>query len=580
MKNWLLGAVLALAGCAGLQPPSADERVTQLMDQAWQQRLARSPQMAAQFGDRAALAMLDDHSPAALAQAYQADLALLARARQVDAATLSEQGQVNLAILTGILENRTDGYRFHEHLMPLTAEGGFHNEVAAIATGLTLSDTWEAEAYLARLAALPTLFQQQIHWMREGMRLGYTQPKVVLSGFESSIEAYLPDNADDSLYYRPFTTLPETLADTPALRAAGLKAVREQVLPAYRDYLAFFVNEYRPAARTSIAAAALPEGGEYYANRVNHFITLAMTPDQVHRLGLEEVARIRTEMESIIRALEFDGSFADFLAYLRTDSRFYADTPEQLLRQAAWLAKQADAMLPRFFGKLPRTPYGVMAVPAEIAPKYTTGRYSGPGGEHQPGYYWVNTYALDKRPLYALPALTLHEAVPGHHLQIALTRELGEVHPLRRYHYISAFGEGWGLYAEKLGVEGDYYEDAYADFGRLSYEMWRACRLVVDTGIHAKGWSRQQAIDFMADNTALSLHNVTTEVDRYISWPGQALSYKMGELTLWRLRHEAEQALGERFDLRGFHDTVLANGSVPLAQLERQVRRWTARQRG
>ncbi|WP_028107950.1 DUF885 domain-containing protein [Ferrimonas futtsuensis] len=580
MKNWLIGALLVLTGCATTQPPSADDTVIDLMEQAWQQRLARSPQMAAHFGDIDAQARLDDHSPQALQGAFDANLALLDQARNIDAGALSDEGRINLSILVGILENRTDSYRFHEYLMPLTAEGGFHNEVAGIAAGLTLATTQQAQAYLSRLAALPELFQQQIHWMREGVRLGYTQPQVVLEGFESSIQAYLPDDAKESLYYQPFTTLPQDRADTQALTRAGLKAVREQVLPAYRDYLSFFVEEYRPAARTSIAAGELPDGEAYYANRVNHFITLPMTPDEVHQLGLEEVARIRAEMETIIEALAFEGDFAEFLAFLRTDARFYANTPEQLLREAAWLAKRADAMLPQFFGKLPRTPYGVMAVPVEIAPKYTTGRYSGPSGDHQPGYYWVNTYALDKRPLYALPALTLHEAVPGHHLQISLTRELGEVHPLRRYHYISAFGEGWGLYSEKLGVEAGYYEDAYADFGRLSYEMWRASRLVVDTGIHAKGWSRQQAIDFMAGNTALSLHNVTTEVDRYISWPGQALSYKMGELTLWRLRHEAEQTLGDRFDIRGFHDAVLANGSVPLAELERLVRQWIASQQG
>ncbi|WP_028111277.1 DUF885 domain-containing protein [Ferrimonas kyonanensis] len=581
MKIWLFSAALMLSGCA-TSPMDANQRIAPLMDDIWQQQLSRDPQQAARFGDASAAAHLEDRSAAALEADYQANLTLLQRANALDPEQLSNDNRINLAIALEILHNRTDSYRFNEHTMPLNAEGGFHNYIASIAQGTTLTTISEAEHYLSRLQELPRLFEQQMQWMRRGLAQGYTQPKVVLQGFEESIEAYLPDAATDSLYYAPFAQLSE--ADfTPAQRASlqqqGLDAVTNQVLPAYRAYLAFFINEYRPGARTSIGASDLPDGRAYYANRVRHFVTLDMTPEQVHQLGLSEVRRIRAEMDAIIARLEFDGSFADFLHFLRTDRRFYADTPEQLLREAAWLAKRADAMLPQFFNTLPRTPYGVQAVPAEIAPKYTTGRYSGPSGEHQPGYYWVNTYALDKRPLYALPALTLHEAVPGHHLQIALNQELGEVHPLRRYHYISAFGEGWGLYSEKLGVEGGFYEDDYADFGRLSYEMWRACRLVVDTGIHAKGWSRQQAIDYMAANTALSLHNVTTEIDRYISWPGQALSYKMGELTILRLRHQAERSLGNRFDLRAFHNAVLANGSVPLAQLEIQISRWIDEQK-
>lgn len=578
IRTWIASALIAVcAGCASTPEPQSP--LQQLMDDTWQQQLNASPQMAARFGDDTARSQLADYSPQTLAQHQQVNLALLERAKAIDVDSLSADDQVNLAIVTGILENRTDSYRFKTHYMPLNAEGGFHNYISSISQ-VTLSNQRDVDAYLSRLSQLPRLFNQQIHWMRQGLAEGYTQPQVVLEGFEQSISAYLPEDATQSSYYKPFTKLGSEFSDQQIaqIQAQGLSAVQQQVLPAYLKFFDFFVNEYRPNATTQVGAQYLPEGMAFYNNRVSHFVTLPMTADEVHQLGQQEVKRIRAEMEQIITDLEFEGSFADFLHFLRTDPQFYANTPEELLKEAAWLAKQADAMLPKFFDTLPRTPYGVMAVPAEIAPKYTTGRYSGPSGEHQPGYYWVNTYALDKRPLYALPALTLHEAVPGHHLQIALTQELGEVHPLRRYHYISAFGEGWGLYSEKLGVEGGYYKDAYANFGRLSYEMWRACRLVVDTGLHAKGWSRQQAIDFMASNTALSLHNVTTEIDRYISWPGQALSYKMGELTILRLRSEAEQQLGDKFDIRGFHNTILKNGSVPLAQLERQVRQWIASQ--
>jgi uncharacterized protein (DUF885 family) len=311
---------------------------------------------------------------------------------------------------------------------------------------------------------------------------------------------------------------------------------------------------------------------------VNYYTTVDLTAEQVHQLGLDEVARIRAEMDTIIKQVNFNGSFAEFLHFLRTAPQFYPKSANELLKEAAFIAKKADAMLPKYFGKLPRTPYGIAPVPAEIAPKYTTGRYSGSNRDDEPGYYWVNTYALDKRPLYELEALTLHEAVPGHHLQISLNKELADLPNFRRYSYISAFGEGWGLYSEYLGLEAGFYQDPYSNFGRLTYEMWRAARLVVDTGMHAKGWSRQQAIDFMASNTALSMHNVTTEIDRYISWPGQALSYKIGELTIKRLRAKAEAALGTDFDIRAFHDAVLENGSIPMSVLEQMIDQFIAQQ--
>ena len=331
-------------------------------------------------------------------------------------------------------------------------------------------------------------------------------------------------------------------------------------------------SEYIPGARTTIAASALPDGAAYYQQLVKRFTTLPLTPDQVHATGLAEVARIRAEMEDVMRSTGFTGDFAAFLTMLRTDPRFYPKTGEQLLKEGSWIAKRMDAKLPSLFGRLPRQPYGVAPVPDYLAPKYTAGRYNGnPPDGSEPGYYWLNTYALETRPLYNLEALTLHEAVPGHHLQIALANEAGDVPKFRRYSYISAFGEGWGLYSEWLGLEAGFYTDPYSNFGRLTYAMWRAARLVVDTGMHVKGWTRQQAIDYLSSNTALSLHECTTETDRYISWPGQALSYKIGELKIRELRARAEQALGPKFDRRRFHDAVLANGSVPLPVLEQQI---------
>ena len=343
-------------------------------------------------------------------------------------------------------------------------------------------------------------------------------------------------------------------------------------MPAYREFLAFMVGEYMPKARATVGVSELSGGKEFYASRVRHFTTLDKTPEEIHTLGLEEVRRIRGEMETVIRQSGITGSFDEFLKFLRTDPRFYAKTPEELLRHAAWIAKEIDGKLPSLFGRLPRQPYGVEPVPAEIAPKYTGGRYVPASLDgKRAGTYWVNTYALESRPLYVLESLTLHEAVPGHHLQMALAKEMADLPSFRRYLYIDAFGEGWGLYSERLGLEMGLYADPYSNFGRLTYEMWRACRLVVDTGLHAKGWTRQQAIDYLASNTALSLHECTTETDRYIAWPAQALAYKMGELKIRELRKKAEKSLGPRFDVRAFHDRLLSGGTVTLPILEARI---------
>jgi uncharacterized protein (DUF885 family) len=363
------------------------------------------------------------------------------------------------------------------------------------------------------------------------------------------------------------------------LIAEARVAVMEGVVPAYERLLEFFENEYFIKARTTLGASSLPQGERFYQEQIYQYATVDMTAEEIHQLGLSEVARIRAEMETIIRELKYEGDLAAFIQFLRTDAQFYAKTPHELLAEASYIAKKIDGRLPMMFGRLPRQPYGVAPVPDSIAPFYTGGRYVGsPLDSHQGGYYWVNTFALESRPLYTLPSLTLHEAVPGHHLQGALAMEQGEQPDFRRNDYISAYGEGWALYAEKLGIEMNIYETPYQDFGRLTYEMWRACRLVIDTGIHAKGWTREQAQDYLAGNTALSIHEVTTEIDRYISWPGQALSYKLGEYTIWQLRREAETRLGEKFDLRGFHDFILSLGSVPLDILKDEVHRWIGEQ--
>lgn len=542
-----------------------------IIDQSWQLQLSASPEMAYSMGDASAAGKLADLSPAALAKLNQGQIAVLAQLKALDRGSLSKEDKINAQILEDQIQNDVDLYRFKDYYLPITAESGFHAYITSIAQGRfnTLEDY---RNYIAKLNALPTYFAQQTHWLKQGLAEGITPPKVTLNGFEDSISAYIVP-VEKSSYFKPFTQYPNyfTEAQKTQLTQEGRTLVEQKVLPLYQNFYDFMTKEYIPNARENIAASSLPNGAEFYENRVRYYTTLNMTSTQVHELGVKEVQRIRQEMEQIIASVGFKGSFADFLHFLRTDPKFYTTSADQLLKEAAFIAKKADAMLPKYFGKLPRQPYGIAPVPAEIAPKYTTGRYSGSNSDDEPGYYWANTYALDKRPLYELEALTLHEAVPGHHLQISLNSELTSLPDFRRYGYISAFGEGWGLYCEYLGLEAGFYQDPYSNFGRLTYEMWRAARLVVDTGMHAQGWSRQQAIDFMASNTALSLHNVTTEIDRYISWPGQALSYKIGELTIKRLRTKAEQELGDKFDIRAFHDAVLENGSVPMSILEQQI---------
>lgn len=516
---------------------------------------------------------LPDISPQSLAKAQQQRLKLMAQLEQMQSRALTDQQKINYTILHYRLQRDIDEYRFGAHYMPLNSESGFHSDLLMYIGNPQFRNAADVEAYLKKIAGIPAYMRQQMDWMRQGISKGYTQPKAVLQGYESSIEAFVTKTAEQSPFYRPFSQKPAAISDSQwqQLQQQARQLITEQVTPVYQQYLDFFVKEYRPAARDNIAATALPDGAAYYQNQLEYYTTLKLTPAEVHQTGLQEVARIRKEMEQVIAQTGFKGSFAEFVQFLRTDKQFYVDTPQQLLKEAAYLSKKIDAQLPKLFSTLPRTPYGVSPVPAEIAPKYTTGRYSQANGPHEAGYYWVNTYALNRRPLYELEALTLHEAVPGHHLQIALASEQTDLPDYRRSFYTSAYGEGWGLYSEYLGLEVGFYQDPYSNFGRLTYEMWRACRLVVDTGMHTMGWSRQQAIDFLASNTALSMHNVTTEVDRYISWPAQALSYKLGELTIKRLRQQAEHALGERFDIRAFHDAVLRNGAVPLSVLEQQI---------
>ena len=518
-------------------------------------------------------------TPADQQRRMDADREFLRRLHAIDRAALGAQELVSYELFDFMVSQRLALARHREWRAPLNSDSGFHADVLLMHEIADLRSTADYERYIARLGDLPRYFDENIANMRVGLREGFTLPAEILPGVSSIVAAEQFARPEDSPFFDPFEDFPATVpeSDRARLTAAGRAAIEAAVLPAYAKFQQFFEREYRPGARRTLAASDLPDGRAYYSDLVRYFTTLPdATPDRIHQTGLTEVARIRAAMEAIIKEVAFKGDFGAFLAFLRTDPQFYAQTPEQLLRAAAWIAKEIDGRTPAFFGKLPRTPFTVKPVPEPLAPNYTAGRYN-PGAMGAAGEYWVNTYALDKRPLYVLPALTLHEAVPGHHLQGALARELVDVPRFRLNFYPHAFGEGWGLYAEKLGEDFGVYHTPYQRFGRLTYEMWRACRLVVDTGMHWKGWSRQQALDYLAANTALSTHEIRTEVDRYIAWPGQALAYKVGELRILELRRRAETSLGTRFDIRAFHDAVLENGGVTLPVLERRIEEFILR---
>ncbi len=564
---------LSLAACSsdGADPT---RELHQIFEDEWAFRLQEDPLFATSVG----VHDFNDRLPEVNEEAEQRRTdfleQLLARLDAIDPSRLAFKDQINLDIFRIQLDSRIASSRYRSHLIPILADRGFHTRFARLAENVPLATVRDYENYIARMQAFPGYVGEHIELMREGLRTGFTQPQVILEGYEVSIQSQIVENPQESVFYAPFQHFPTAVPKDQyeRLRDSGKQAIRESIVPAYAEFLAFMVNEYRPGARTTLGASEFPDGCEYYAYLIHHFTTLDLTADQVHEIGLKEVARIRKEMDEVIREVGFEGDFAAFLQFLRTDPRFYPKTPEQLLKEASYIAKKMDGKLPALFKTLPRLPYGVEPVPAAIAPKYTAGRYVGaPMGSTRPGYYWVNTHSLGSRTLYTLEALTLHEAVPGHHLQNALRQELTELPEFRRFSGFNAFGEGWGLYSERLGLEAGFYTDPYSNFGRLTYEMWRACRLVVDTGLHARGWTRQEAMDYLASNTALSLHEIRTETDRYISWPGQALAYKMGELKIRQLREKAEKALGERFDVREFHDAVLLNGSIPLSVLEDQI---------
>ena len=520
------------------------------------------------------------HFPDVSAQAQAQRLAywdgVLKQLATIDPQQLSPAQRINYLVYKPQIEHYAAGQRFHDYEMPFNADSQFWSGLGFL-TRIPLHNAQDVRNYIGLLRDVPRYFDQQTDNMRAGLARGFSVPRATLDGRDQSIAmvAGLKD-PEQSAFYDPLKKLPSIIpaAEQAQLRIDAKAAIRDAVIPAFGKLLGFFRGEYLPKARTTLAAEAMPDGKAWYREQIRKYTTLDLSPDEIHAIGLKEVASTRAEMDAIMQQVGFKApqgqdTYKAFLHFLRTDPQFYAKTPQELLNRAAWISKRVDGEVGKIIGTLPRGRFTIVPVPADIAPFWTAGR----GGADT---YWLNTYDLPSRPLYNLPALTLHESSPGHSLQGSLVKEMGEV-PEFRKEYISAYGEGWGLYSEYLGKEMGIYETPYEDFGRLTYAMWRACRLVIDTGVHHIGWTRDQALAYLRDNTALSEHEVTTEVDRYISWPGQALSYKLGELTIRRLRGEAETALGPKFDIREFHDMVLAQGAVPMPVLELQARDWIAK---
>jgi len=509
---------------------------------------------------------------------YQAEsdfaLKLKEKLALVSTDNFSETDEISRELLLFVLQDKIDTNTFKMYLNPITNESAFHLNLSQMANR-SFKNKEEILEYLKQLEDLPKRVDYNLNLLRAGVEEGISQPKAVFYKYENTYDKHIVNDVTESEFYKPFHQLPSSFSST--LKDSIVKvakiSIQKNAIDEYKKIKTFFEKEYFPNTRKGLGVSTIPNGKEFYQNRINYYTTSTKyRAEDIHQIGLKEVERIKSEMLQIIADLGFEGSFSDFLEFLRTDTQFYAKTPKELLMFARDIAKRIDAELPKYFITLPRKPYGVVPVPAAIAPNYTGGRYSGSRSETTAGFYWVNTYNLPSRTLYTIPALTAHEAVPGHHLQMSLNNELPKTIPkFRRNLYLSAFGEGWGLYSEYLVDEMNIYTTPYEKFGQLTYEMWRACRLVVDTGVHALGWTREQMLDYMASNTALSMHEVTTETDRYISWPGQALSYKMGEIKIRELRELAEKELGAKFDIRQFHEIILEEGTVTLSILGKRV---------
>jgi uncharacterized protein (DUF885 family) len=566
--SWALAAAcmtLTISACT--KPPNADARLQAIYSEEWKWRQE-------QFADdEDARKRIQDHLPKVDAEAQAQRLKMwqdvLQKLEAIPRADLSPAEQLNYDVYVPQIKALIADQQFHEYEMPVNSDTTFWTNLASTARR-NYRSAQDYRNWISQMKDVPRYFHEQTEEMRAGLKRGFTPPHVTLEGRDASLTAVTDATPEASLFYTPFKEMPGiSEADQKTLREEAISTIQGTVQPAYRELLTFFRNEYLPGTRTTLAAYDLPDGKAYYRSRILNFTTLDEDPAAIHAFGEAEVARLHAQMLSAMKETGFTGDFPAFLAFLRKDPQFYAKTPEELLMRAAWIAKRFDGKASQYFGLLPRARFAIKPVPDDLAPFYTSGR----GG---PGVYLVNTYNLPGRPLYNLTALTLHESAPGHAFQMPIAMEHKQQPEFRQHTYLSSYGEGWALYCEILGLEMGMYDTAYDRFGMLNYQIWRAARLVVDTGIHSQGWSRDRAIAYFRDYTALPLHEIDTEIDRYIAWPAQALSYYLGEDAILKSRAKAEKALGEKFNLRAFHDAVLELGSVPIPVLQARIDRFIA----
>ena len=574
----IAAAAVLLAGQPGRVEADATSDLHQLFAESWERTLRENPTFASSLGDLRYNRRWPDRSLGAIAVSHAEDRRELARLMRIDRSALADTDQINYELFMRQKQDQVKAYRFRQFLLPLNQRGGIQT-ADQLADRLRFDDAKAYEDWIARLQSFDVYMDQTIKLMRRGIKEGRVHPTIIMQRVPAQIAAQFVDDPSASSFFAPFNDMPESISvrRRGKLKARARMAIARAVLPSFRRLARFIDKSYLPMTRDQVGAYAQPDGEAFYQFRVEHYTTTSLSADEIHKIGLREVARIRAKMMEIIENLNFSGSFDDFLEFLRTDPQFYYDDPDQLLAGYIAITKRIDPQLPKLFDRLPKARYVVKPIPAAIAPDTTTAYYSQPAADgSRPGTYFVNLYRPEVRPKYEMEVLSVHETVPGHHFQIALAQELGELPAFRRYGGFTAFVEGWGLYSESLGGDLGLYADPYSEFGRLTYEMWRAVRLVVDTGMHAKLWSRQKAIDFFKANAAKTEFDIVNEIDRYIVMPGQALAYKIGELKIKQLRRQSQDALGEGFDIKRFHDAVLNKGAVPLDILESQINAWIA----
>ena len=556
---------------------SETKKFHSILDEEWKSNAEKYPEWATRLGDNRFNDKLNDASYKAIINRQEKATKLLEKIKEINRSSLSLDDQLNYDLFLNSILFGIEGNVYLSYLMPISQMGGIQIGFAGISDYMPFKSVTDYENYISRMRAFPTKVDQTIDLMKRGIESGWVPPRIVLDAVPEQIKTQFHRQVEDSPLFRPFIDFHESIPLVEQGRLSEeLKAVlKNDVFLAYENLYMFFTEHYLPNCRETIACADFPNGNDYYQYLIKSYTTTELKAREIHNIGLKEVQRIKDEMKEVIKRADFEGSFDEFLTFLKSDSRFYFETEDKLLDAYRVICKKADAQLPRFFGRLPRLTYGVKAIPEYQAPASPTAYYySGSQKAGRPGYFMANTYKLETRPKYEMEALSIHEAVPGHHLQISLAQELEDIPMFRRHGGYTAFIEGWGLYSEKLAEEMGFYEDPYSKFGQLTYEMWRACRLVVDTGMHAFGWTREQAIEYMSKNTAKTRNDIQIEIDRYISWPGQALASKIGELKILELRNRAEKELGARFNIRDFHDVVLGDGAVPLNVLEMHINQY------